>query len=204
MHGRRNIEGPGVKGRDIMLYITLFVTFFKIGAFTIGGGYAMLPLIQDEVVRHGWMASEDLINFLAISESTPGPFSINVSTYIGMQTGGILGALCATTGVVMPSFIIIMLLCGCYKAYNTHPCVQGALSGLRPAATALIAASAVSIFIMVFAPFFNGANPSVPVLILSLAVFIISSVGGIKKIHPIAIIAFSAAAGILLGAAGLI
>ena len=75
-----------------MIYITLFITFFKIGAFTFGGGYAMLPLIQTEVLNHGWTTMEELVNFLAISESTPGPFAINISTYIGMRSAGVLGA----------------------------------------------------------------------------------------------------------------
>ncbi|MBR2769796.1 MAG: chromate transporter, partial [Solobacterium sp.] len=78
----------------------LFLTFFKIGLFTFGGGYAMLPMIRQEVLAHGWMSLEDLINFIAVSESTPGPFAINVSTYIGTETAGFLGAVAATSGVV--------------------------------------------------------------------------------------------------------
>ena len=93
-----------------MIFLELFWTFFKIGAFTFGGGYAMLPLIQEAVLSKGWAAPEALINFIAVSESTPGPFAINMATYIGAEQGGILGAFCATLGVVTPSFIIILLV----------------------------------------------------------------------------------------------
>ena len=93
-----------------MIFLTLFLTFFKIGLFTFGGGYAMLPLIQEEVVAHKWMSMEQLVNFVAVSESTPGPFAINIATYVGTETGGLLGAFCATLGVVMPSFMLFLLL----------------------------------------------------------------------------------------------
>ena len=87
-----------------MIYLELLWTFFKIGLFTFGGGYAMLPLIQEEVISHGWMTDEQIINFIAVSESTPGPFAINIATYIGTEMGngfwgGLLGAFCATLGV---------------------------------------------------------------------------------------------------------
>ena len=86
-----------------MIFWELFWTFFQIGAFTFGGGYAMLPLIQSEVASHGWMTDTQLVDFVAVSESTPGPFAVNISTYVGMVTGGPLGAACATLGVVLPS-----------------------------------------------------------------------------------------------------
>lgn len=90
--------------------VQLFLTFFKIGAFTFGGGYAMLPFIQQEVLKNGWMNDKELIDFIAISESTPGPFAVNASTFVGMQTAGVFGAVCATLGVVLPSFIIILIV----------------------------------------------------------------------------------------------
>ena len=91
-----------------MIYLELFLTFLKIGAFTFGGGYAMLPLIQAEVVSHGWMEQQAIIDFIAVSESTPGPFAVNMATYIGSEIGGIFGSVCATIGVVLPSFVIIL------------------------------------------------------------------------------------------------
>ena len=93
-----------------MIYLELFWTFLTIGAFTFGGGYAMLPLIQEEVAAR-WgdvITSESLINFVAVSESTPGPFAVNMATYIGAEMGGVFGSVCATLGVVLPSFVIIL------------------------------------------------------------------------------------------------
>ena len=96
-----------------MILLHLFLTFFKIGLFTIGGGYAMIPLIQEEVLQNHWLSFTDLIDFIAVSESTPGPFAVNIATYIGAETAGVLGAVCATVGVVLPSFLIILLVAKC-------------------------------------------------------------------------------------------
>ena len=85
-----------------MIYLELFLIFFKIGAFTFGGGYAMLPLIQQEMLSHNWMDLEQLVNFVAVSESTPGPLAVNLASFVGAETGGLLGAGCATTGVCCP------------------------------------------------------------------------------------------------------
>ena len=101
-----------------MIYLLLFFTFLKIGAFTFGGGYAMLPLVQGEVASHGWMTAEELVNFIAVSESTPGPFAVNVSTYVGAETGGLPGAFCATLGVVLPSFVIILIVAKCFERFQ--------------------------------------------------------------------------------------
>ena len=108
-----------------MIYLKLFLIFFKIGAFTFGGGYAMLPLIQEEVLGHGWMELEDLVNFMAVSESTPGPLAVNLSTYIGAETAGFPGALCATLGVVLPSFVIILIVARCFAAFQENGATIG-------------------------------------------------------------------------------
>ena len=128
-----------------MIFLELFLTFFKIGLFTFGGGYAMLPLIQEEVANKAWIASSDLVNFIAVSESTPGPFAINISTYIGSQTGGefgilgsIFGSFCATLGVVMPSFIVILIVARFYEKFKTNKVVAGCMAGLKPAVVGLI------------------------------------------------------------------
>ena len=89
-----------------MIYLKLFFTFMKIGLFTIGGGYAMLPMIQQEVLANGWTDTASLVNFIAVSESTPGPFAINIATYIGSKIGGMFGSVCTTFGVVLPSFVM--------------------------------------------------------------------------------------------------
>lgn len=183
-----------------MILITLFLTFFKIGAFTFGGGYAMLPLIQSEVAAHGWMTAEELINFVAVSESTPGPFAINISTFVGTQMGGLPGAFCATLGVVMPSFIIILIVAKCYEKFKESKIVKGCMSGLRPATVGLIGSAVISAGLAVFFP--NGWAPqemlTLP-FITSVILAVVMLILALKKMHPILIIAISAAVGIIVG-----
>lgn len=124
-----------------MIYLDLLWTFFKIGALTFGGGYAMLPLIQAEVASHGWISNEELINFIAVSESTPGPFAVNISTYVGITTGGLPGAFCATLGVVLPSFVIILIVAKCFEQFKKSLIVSGCMSGLKAAVIGMIGAS---------------------------------------------------------------
>ena len=93
-----------------MILLKLFLSFFKIGAFTFGGGYAMIAMIQAEAERQGWLTKEELVDFVAMSESTPGPLAVNMATFVGSRTGGVLGGICATLGVVLPSFIIILIV----------------------------------------------------------------------------------------------
>ena len=184
-----------------MIFPDLFWTFFKIGAFTFGGGYAMLPLIQAEVEAHGWMTTAELVNFIAVSESTPGPFAINISTYVGTETGGPFGAFCATLGVVLPSFVIILLVARAYEKFQKSRVVSGCMSGLRPAVVGLIAAATVSVGQTVFFP--SGvslASLTGAPFLSSLAVFALMLALLLKKdFHPIAIIGLSAAIGIAVG-----
>lgn len=192
----------------ILSLLSLFATFFKIGLFTFGGGYAMLPLMQEEVLGHGWATEEEIINFIAVSESTPGPFAINMATYIGAETignefgvwGSILGSFFATLGVVLPSFIIILIVARFYERFKNSKTVQGAMSGLKPAVIGLIAAAVLSVAITVFFP--EGLNLSVFETLpfyLSLALCLIMTALAFKKVHPIIIICSSAALGIALG-----
>ena len=193
-----------------MIFIELFYTFFLIGAFTFGGGYAMLPLIQAEVERKGWLPTEDIVNFIAVSESTPGPFAINIATYIGNQMGmqtygnvfaALLDAVCSTLGVVMPSFIIILIVAKCYDAFKSSTAVKGAMSGLKPAAIGLIGAAVYKIGMTVFFP--NGFTASVFTSLsfyISLVLFAVMAYLTFKiKLHPILIICISAAVGIAAG-----
>ena len=173
-----------------MIYLELFWTFFTIGAFTFGGGYAMLPLIQIEVVNKGWLANEAVVNFIAVSESTPGPFAINMATYVGSEMGGIFGAACATLGVVLPSFIIILIVAKCYDRFKQSKLVKGAMSGLKPAVIGMIGTAVLSIGKTVFVQ---------PGLLFSAALFGVMAVLAFKKVHPIVIICISAVAGILAG-----
>ena len=130
-----------------MLFLKLFYTFFKIGLFTFGGGYAMIHMITSEVVSLGWATDSEIIDFIAISESTPGPFAVNIATFIGMRTGGMFGAVCTTLGVVLPSFIIILIVARLFDRFSKSRAVQGFLWGVRPAVIGLIASAAVSVFI---------------------------------------------------------
>ncbi len=183
-----------------MIYLELFLTFLKIGAFTFGGGYAMLPLIQEEVVRKGWMELEQLINFIAVSESTPGPFAINIATYVGSHMGGIFGSACATLGVVFPSFVIILIVAKIYDKFKNSKTVKGVMTGLKPAVVGLIANAIVSIAITVLIP--SGFSLEIfktAQLYVSLIIFAVCTVLAFKKVHPIIIICLSAASGIAAG-----
>lgn len=120
--------------------VDMFTTFFKIGLFTIGGGYAMIPLIEKEVVeRHAWMSAEELLDVIAIAQSCPGVFAINVATFVGYRTRGIRGALAATIGTALPSFIIILALAMFFRAFADNRVVAALFRGIRPAVVALIA-----------------------------------------------------------------
>lgn len=174
-----------------MILLDLFLTFFKIGLFTIGGGYAMLPFIQEEVVANGWLSEKEIINFIAVSESTPGPFAINIATYIGSEMAGIIGAICATLGVVLPSLIIIILVAKFFEKFKTNKIVKGCMTGLKPAVIGLIGASVLSIGKTVFIE--NSFN------FTSLILFLSMSVLAFKKVHPIIIILISALVGIIAG-----
>ena len=183
-----------------MIYLELLWTFFKIGAFTFGGGYAMLPLIREQVIAHNWISESALVDFIAVSESTPGPFAINMATYVGSEVGGVLGSVCATLGVVLPSFIVILIIAKCYQKFKESQIVKGVMSGLKPAVVGLIAAAAIGIAQTVFAP--NGFSLGIFADIatyISVAIFAVSLILALKKIHPIIIICMSAAVGIAAG-----
>ena len=176
-----------------MIYLELFYIFLKIGAFTFGGGYAMLPLIQDEVIAHNWIDSQSLIDFIAVSESTPGPFAVNIATYVGAEVGGIFGSFCATLGVILPSFIIILIVAKCFIQFQKSIVIKGCMSGLKPAVVGLIGST-------VFIP--DGFNTTVFTDIsfyTTLIIFLLSVVLSFKKINPILIICLSAILGIVCG-----
>ena len=117
----------------------LFSTFFRIGAFTFGGGYAMIPLIQRETVeKQGWISDDDILEVVAIAESTPGPIAINAATFIGFRVAGFFGSVCATLGVVLPSFVIILLISGILRQFQHVDAVRYAFVGIRAGVLALI------------------------------------------------------------------
>ena len=137
-----------------MIYFQLFYTFFLIGLFTFGGGYAMIPMIEEQVVGNGWITESALTDFIAISEATPGPFALNISTFVGNSVGGVFGAICATIGVILPSLIIIIIIAMLMKKFMKNRFVQGALTGVKPIVLALILSTALMLFIKII--FFNG------------------------------------------------
>lgn len=188
-----------------MIYLELFLVFFMIGLFTFGGGYAMLPLIQEQVVAKGWMTDAQIVDFIAVSESTPGPFAVNISTYVGNQTGGILGGVCATLGVVLPSFIVILIVAKFFDKFRKSKAVSGCMTGLKPAVIGMIGSAVVSVGMTVFFPL--GLTGEVFVGIpfyVSLVIFLGAVILAFKKIHPVLIIVLSAALGIIAGYLGLI
>lgn len=128
-----------------MILLEMFFSFFKVGLFTIGGGLAMLPLLQQEAIGYGWVTSEQFADMIAISQSTPGPIGINMATFVGFRTAGVMGSLVATAGMVMPSLIIIVIIAKFFLHFNQKPIVKSAFYGLRPAVTGLIATAAFSI-----------------------------------------------------------
>lgn len=130
-----------------MIYLRLFLSFLKIGAVSFGGGYGMISLIREEALSFGWLTEEELINFIAVSESTPGPIAVNMATFIGSSQGGVLGALLATLGVVLPSFAIILLIAALLKKVLKYAGVNAALDGIRPAIVGLILATAAILFL---------------------------------------------------------
>ena len=120
------------------ILLDLFVTFFKLGLFTFGGGYAMIPIISDEVLAHGWLTEMEILNFIAVAESTPGPVAINMATFIGASQGGFLGAILATLAVVLPAFIIILLVASLISGLLKYAGVEAFLKGVRPVVVSLI------------------------------------------------------------------
>lgn len=185
-----------------MILLELFLTFFKIGAFTFGGGYAMLPFVQQEVLAHRWMTLDELVNFIAVSESTPGPFAVNIATYVGTRTAGFAGAFCATLGVILPSFVIILIIAQAYEKFRESRLVKGVMTGLRPAVVGLIGAAVVTIAESVFG---FGSGVSMGARILSVILFAFSFYAIEKrKVHPVVILLIAAGAGIAAGYAGIL
>ena len=134
-----------------MIYLQLFLSFLQIGAFSFGGGYAAMPLIQNQVVQlHSWLSQSEFTDLITISQMTPGPIAINSATFVGTRIAGIPGALAATAGCVLPSCILVTLLAKIYLKYRNLSLLQGVLKSLRPAVIAMIAAAGASILVNAF------------------------------------------------------
>lgn len=189
-----------------MIYLQLFLTFLEIGAVSFGGGYAMIPLISERVVTtRAWLTEGELLNIIAVAESTPGPIAINIATFVGSTQGGILGSLLATLGVVLPSFVIILLIAALIRNLLEYECVKAFLSGVRPCVVALILGTSLTLFMSLLlgltGDINSGFSPDLKGLIILALVFaisfIIKRIKG-KKPSPILMIVISAALGIVL------
>lgn len=198
-----------------MIYLLLFWEYFKIGLFTIGGGYAMLPMVIQVVQKHQWLTVDELYNFIGVAESTPGPFAINLATFVGTTVGsgqygfwgGVLGATIATFAVVLPSLVIIIIVSKVLEKFKTSQYVQGALYGIRPVVVGLVLSAMIGIAMNVVLPNVDLTNLSLASvqpfnwvsLLLMCAFFPLSrlKIAG-KKVHPIFLILLSAGIGVLL------
>ena len=189
-----------------MVLFELFYVFFLIGLFTFGGGYAMIPMIQEQVVDRGWISSNALSDFIAISESTPGPFAINIATFVGSEVSGPLGALCATIGVILPSFIIILIIAFILNKVIKNRFVQGALNGVRPVIIALILSTAIVFLLKVilyagndlFSQSIIFDMKSFTLLIMVVILMFVYKKIHKKSLNPIAILAICAVIGIFI------
>ena len=190
-----------------MIYLLLFLEFFKTGLFAVGGGLATLPFLTQMSVSHpDWFTTQMLADMIAVSESTPGPIGVNMSTYVGYTVAGIPGAIVATCSLVLPSLIIITIIAGMLEKYMNNKYVQWVFSGLRPAVTGLIAAAGYSVIkLSIMIP---DAVFSIKALwavfdwkcVLIFAIFILlTQLKWTKKLHPIIYIAVAAVLGIVLG-----
>ncbi|WP_096233493.1 chromate transporter [Thermoanaerobacterium sp. RBIITD] len=170
------------------MYLKLLFSFFKIGLFSFGGGYAMLPLIQQEVVNaNNWLTTKEFINVVAISQVTPGPVAINTATYVGYKVAGIIGSTFATVGVVLPSVIIILTMSKFFFKFRNNKYVDAAFTGLRPAVVGLIAAAAI---LVAYGSFIDYKS-----VIIFLAAFIATSK---YKVDPILMIILAGVIGFLV------
>ena len=183
------------------IYIQLFYEFFKIGLFTFGGGYAMIPLVRDTAINNGWLIAEEFSSLIAVCESTPGPVAINMATYIGSLQGGILGSLSATFGVVLPSFLIILLIASILNKFTENKHFKNFIRGVKPVVTALILSTGLLLLVECIGVNIDAKN--IDLNIVSIIVFALISLSYIivlkifkKKISSIQLILIAAVLGI--------
>lgn len=182
-----------------MIYLQLFLSFLQVGLFSIGGGYAAMPLIQAQVVEgHGWLTMSEFTDLITIAEMTPGPIAVNSATFVGIRIAGIPGAVIATVGCITPSLFIVTLLAYVYYRYNKLSALQSVLGALRPAVVALIASAGINILLQVV---FNGAGMALAnvrwtgVAIFAAAFFILRKF----KWNPILVMTLCGVCGLALG-----
>ena len=187
-----------------MSIFELFITFFKIGLFSFGGGYGMIPLIKGELLSAGVITAQALLDFIAIAESTPGPFAVNIATFIGSNQCGLLGGIVATLGAVLPAFIIILVIVSLLKAFSNNKFVKGFIGGVEPFIIGLIISTGVLIAVkniwLNFGTFNSAPQIMLTNLIVTLSLFVFTLI--YKKItkknfSAIPLILLSAVVGII-------
>ncbi len=176
-----------------MIYLNLFIEFLKVGLFSFGGGYGSIPLIRDVVLSNNWLSEDGLAYMIALSESTPGPIMVNLATYVGSTTAGILGAVVATIGVIIPAFIIVIVIVNILESFMNNKYVKRIFDGLNPAIVGIILATGVYMV-------FNNGSKGNKELIISIVLLIVVLITKIinKKISPITFILISGFVGILV------
>ena len=187
-----------------MMYLKLFLTFLQIGAFSFGGGYGMISLIREKVLMYGWLTEEELLNMIAVAESTPGPIAVNMATFVGSAQGGFLGALLATLGVVLPSFIIILIIAALIRNLLKYAGVKAFLGGIRPCIVGLILATAITMFMSTVIGFCSIDDAlaidfkGIMIFTVLIAISAVANSLFKKKPSPILMILMSAGLGMLI------
>ena len=182
-----------------MTYLLLFFEFFKTGLFAVGGGAATIPFLMEMTNRYDWFTKSELLNMIAVSESTPGPIGINMATYAGFHTGGIFGAVLATFALVLPAFIIMTFIARLFARYKDNQTVQSVFTGIRPAVAGLILFAAWTVLrVTIFVAGKNGFEVNIPGLILCAVLLAAMNLPYLKKWHPVVWIGIGAVIGIVL------
>ena len=188
-----------------MIYLQLFLEFFKIGLFCFGGAFGMIPLIEETVVKHGWLTESEFFNLIGVCESTPGPIAVNTATYVGSVMGGPLGSICATLGVVLPSFLIILLIASVLKNLTDNKYFKGFMRGVKPVVVALILSTGGLLLLKTIGyaglQEFSVDWVSVVILVLLVGIYFGITYLWKKKFSAVKIILLSAGLGIVVSMA---
>ena len=188
---------------DFMLYVRLFFEFCRVGLFSVGGGLATIPFLTDLGERTGWFSPGDLANMIAISESTPGPMGVNMATYVGFHTAGVIGGVVATLGLVSSSIVIILVIAGFLQRFRQSKAVDGVFYGLRAASVALITAALLQVAKIALLRPAQGLESAFPyypnwiAIALAAVIFVLVKFSPAKKLHPICFIGLAALAGVI-------
>ncbi len=188
-----------------MIYLQLFLEFFKVGLFCFGGAFGMIPLIEETVVKHGWLTESEFFNLIGVCESTPGPIAVNTATYVGSVMGGPIGSIAATLGVVLPSFLIILLIASVLKNLTDNKYFKGFMRGVKPVVVALILSTGGLLLLKTIGyaglQEFSVDWVSVVILVLLVGIYFGITYLWKKKLSAVKIILLSAGLGIVVSMA---